>query len=414
MTEITTNDRASDVVRKANENFSLLGSNMQVLSTNDNAGNFVQKLNSNFAAVGVDGIVTMSADSKAHIFIQRLNENFNTAGSGQPSGDTQTVTVYDVSCGKSGGAVAYYPCSLSAGETVIVKWDSPSTEASAPSSNKFIKVKTYNPSKVAIDTLLDSSTSGVSIGGWGNEITLSNSAAYIGIQAYSGTYCSVEHNEQWAAEQVASKPLNGKKWLVIGDSISTEGSSYASTGYGKIASSEFGLREYNIAVSGTTTAEWISGSSRISTSWQSFSKQYDIISIMLGTNDQGYGSVSVNSYKSNCATLYNLCRQNWGSGVTIVFLTPIRRINRSGLSDYVDKMIEFCTENNVAYIDLYHDFEDDPAIDPNTSSEYRDTYFCPAATNDDGGTHPNDLGQATFIAPRVIKWFREYFNIPII
>ena len=217
----------------------------------------------------------------------------------------------------------------------------------------------------------------------------------------------------------------GKKWLLIGDSISTDEAVYAKNGYGKLVSRELGMTVTNISVSGKVMHEaytWL----------DSMSTKFDLITVMMGTNNEGYaceiGALNdsyytggtYNSNKSFYAQVQLLIEKlkNKYPKSVIMFLTPIKRTGvgeDASLNDsngyhkrlyttekYRDVIIDCCKYYSIPYVDLYN------TIDPRIEAD-RNLYF----VNNDG-THPNDLGHALFLAPvikdAIVKQCPYYFN----
>lgn len=218
---------------------------------------------------------------------------------------------------------------------------------------------------------------------------------------------------------------HNKKWLLIGDSISTDESVYAHDGYGKLVSRELGMTLTNISISGRVMHEaytWL----------DDMSEKFDLITIMMGTNNQGYaceiGSLNdsyytAGTYNSNQSfyaqvqLLIEKLKSKYPRSV-IMFLTPIKRTGvgeDASLNDstgymkriyttekYRDVIIDCCKYYSIPYVDLYNTI--DPRIEAN-----RNLYF----VNNDG-THPNDLGHALFLAPvikdAIVKQCPYYFN----
>lgn len=219
--------------------------------------------------------------------------------------------------------------------------------------------------------------------------------------------------------QKVNNPWNGKRWLCIGDSITTEGGVYANVGYGKLISSDLGMELTNIAVSGKTAA-W--GCEVL----DSCAEDYDLITVMLGTNDHGYACpigvlnddyyiagdyTSSGSFYARMQLLVEKLQEKYPKSL-IMMLTPIKRTavnpaysnianNDAGYQinttlklateAYRNVVIDVCNYYSVPYVDLYN------TIDPRTEAN-RELYFMSAAD----GTHPNDLGHALKLAP-VIK-----------
>lgn len=218
----------------------------------------------------------------------------------------------------------------------------------------------------------------------------------------------------------------GKRWLLIGDSISTDSAGLANNGYGKLISRELGMILTNISVSGKTMKdgyEWL----------DNCSEQFDLITVMLGTNNQGYncaiGSLNdsyytAGTYDSNSSfyaqtqLMIEKLKTKYPKSV-IIFLTPIKRTGVGGDAQYNDDngyfkklfttekyrdvIIDCCNYYSIPYIDLYN------TIDPRTETN-RTLYFTSATD----GTHPNDLGHALFLAPVIKDSIEEhapyYFN----
>ena len=220
----------------------------------------------------------------------------------------------------------------------------------------------------------------------------------------------------------------GKKWLLIGDSISTDEADLAKNGYGKLISRELGMTLTNVSISGKTMKdgyEWL----------DTLSDKFDLITVMLGTNNQGYncGIGSLNdsyyqagTYNSN-DSFYAQTQLMIEKLMTkfpkskIIFLTPIKRTGVGDTAQYNDEngyykkiattkeyrdvIIDCCNYYSIPYIDLYN------CIDPRTEVN-RKLYFVKEDGSD--GTHPNDLGHALFLAPAIkngiIKECPYYFN----
>lgn len=216
-----------------------------------------------------------------------------------------------------------------------------------------------------------------------------------------------------------NNPWRGKRWLCIGDSITTEGGVYADTGYGKLISSDLGMELTNIAVSGKNAA-W--GYEVL----DECDGQFDLITVMLGTNDHGYacpiGSLndehyaagdyaSSGSFYARMQMLVEKLQAKYPKSL-VLMLTPIKRTavnpahsnitnNEDGYQinttlnlttkAYRDVVIDVCNYYSIPCVDLYN------TIDPRTEAG-RELYFMSAAD----GTHPNDLGHALKLAP-VIK-----------
>ena len=232
------------------------------------------------------------------------------------------------------------------------------------------------------------------------------------LDAYYETYyqinenlINVKNNNKW----------QNKKWLCIGDSITTDNAGLATVGYGKLIAKDLGMNLTNVAASGKTMSyfyDLIDG----------YSEQFDLITVMLGTNNQGYncnlGELndsyyqagtynSNNSFYAQTQLMIEKLMTKYPKS-KIIFLTPIKRTGTSEsqknnsdgyminalnktTKDYRDVIIDCCNYYSIPYVDLYN------CIDPRT--EINRTLYFMSATD---GTHPNDLGHALFLAP-IIK-----------
>ena len=219
----------------------------------------------------------------------------------------------------------------------------------------------------------------------------------------------------------------GKKWLCIGDSITTDTGIYATNGYAKLIARELGMTLTNIAVSGKVMKDGYDWLDECST-------DFDLITVMLGTNNQGYncalGSLNdeyytAGTYDSNSSfyaqtqLMYEKLHAKYPKSI-IIFITPVKRtststevsnndegyqINSLGFTTekYKDVVIDVCNYYSVPYIDIFQ------TVDPRTESN-RELYFM----NVNDGTHPNDLAHALYIAPvikdGILKQTPYYFN----
>lgn len=218
----------------------------------------------------------------------------------------------------------------------------------------------------------------------------------------------------------------GKNWLCIGDSISTDNQNLATVGYAKLISEELCMTLTNVALCGKTMSYFYN-------LIDDYPNDYDLITVMLGTNNQGYncaiGEINDDFYKqgtfdsnksfiAQAQLMYEKLRTKYPKSV-IMFLTPIKRtatdqgtnnemgycINAYGLTTeaYRDAIKKVCDWYSIPCVDLYN------SIDPRTHIN-RATYFM----NELDGIHPNNLGHALFVAPivrdAVIKHEPYYFN----
>ena len=196
---------------------------------------------------------------------------------------------------------------------------------------------------------------------------------------------------------------SGKKWLVIGDSITTESNGFADKSYASMVATNLGLTVTNIAIGGRQLLDAINWVENLTTT------HYDLVTIMMGTNDHAY-QAHITDITANFETLIRKIQARMPNAV-VAYITPIKRVyfNDAGeetsigpdgyvqnsgtsLADLVDAMKIKCRELSIPCLDIYD------VLDPKL--EYvRKTYFLREDGKD--GTHPNALGHAKFIAPRV-------------
>lgn len=234
-----------------------------------------------------------------------------------------------------------------------------------------------------------------------------------------------EYKLQRAKVQPTSK-WYGKKWLCIGDSISTDSVDLATVGYAKLISRELGMTVTNVAVSGKTMSYFYN-------LIDNYPENYDLITVMLGANNHGYNCAigqlnddvytagthdSNNSFFAQAQLLYEKLRVKYPKSV-IMFIGLIKRWNSdeslnnsdgfmiNGVNktteDYSNALKEMCNWYSIPFVDVYN------TIDPRSLIN-RQTFFC----TETDGTHPNDLGHALFIAPvirdAIIKHEPYFFN----
>lgn len=204
----------------------------------------------------------------------------------------------------------------------------------------------------------------------------------------------------------------GKKWLAIGDSLTDP--AVASEGYPYIVSKALGLTLTNVGASGKVMNWFVD-------LIPDYADDFDLVTVMLGTNNQGYncgiGSLNDgvdyttnNSFYAQTQKVAEVLMAKYPTAV-IAFITPIRRtgvgeqnnnadgymINALSLTTepYAEAVKEVADYYGLPCLDLYHN-----GINPK-SEWMRQLYF----VNSDG-THPNNKGHAKYIAP-VIKAFLE-------
>ena len=226
------------------------------------------------------------------------------------------------------------------------------------------------------------------------------------LKVIQGTNPEDAHNGYTAIKKSVIPPLSrwsGKRWLAIGDSITTEKNGYATKSYASMVATNLGMQITNIAIGGRQLIDAVTWVENLPVT------DYDLVTIMMGTNDHVYQG-TISNITTNFETLVRKIQQRMPNAV-IAYITPIKRVffdndgneasvgpdgyvqnHGTSLADVVDAMKIKCRELSIPCLDIYD------ALDPKV--EYvRKTYFLRADGKD--GTHPNALGHAKFIAPRV-------------
>ena len=368
---------------------------------------------------------TININGTATQMVNDINSNFDelyqgAGGGGSVSGlPTKRVRVYDVikRAWKSGGAgTVQVPVTITAGTKYVIE----KAEAGANWGNMTVAIAGGSSTQ----TLLTTNVSQVvtSDKGFGEEIEATVDGTMFTIYSYQTGLINIYHYED-VPTTGASRWL-GKKWLVIGDSISTIHADEADVSYSELVAKSMYMHMENVAVSGKNTLNYIDGFSVNGRNykWDAFSTEYDLVTVMLGANDQGYncpvgviGDTGTGTFIGRLKTLYNNLRGRYPKSV-IAFITPIKRYTNSGevytntqglsTEPYAQAMRDVCNLYSIPCIDLYY------CIDPSTQTA-RDNFFIESGGSHDG-THPNDVGHALFIAPIVEARLRDiapfYFN----
>jgi len=394
-------------------------------------------------------LTEVSKEMSAESFVNALNGNFGAlyegAGSGQgsdePSVDGQDTVVYyyDVIASSSYAL----RLGLKAGDKVTVykhprngnniwetrSWDDTAVwVANDPSSAQPRYTKDPDANITHEPILLKGNlnytgsgagTFGEHIGNWGQEHTLTNDYAYLRCK-YRRFIIKVERT---VSSQVMKTPLYGKRWLAIGDSITTERSGYSDKSYVSCVADALHMRAENVAVGGETVIyHYNKLNSEIREVWG----DYDVITVMLGTNDivwcpqksevrvntedyTGFTEMPTNSQAltinlpSRYQLLYDKLKSLWPNAM-IVFISIIRRGETT--SSYpnnpnaVVALKNVCAYYNLPCIDIYD------SVDPWDETS-RDRYILKSTLDVSDPTHPSRLAHERLIAPKVINGMLE-------
>lgn len=357
---------------------------------------------------------TIQISGTATQMVGDINDNFVELYSRQTI-PTENIKVYDV-MGRSGngsGASIYVAADIKAGMKYYIE------KGEVGTNWDYEIIKTTTSGKSPVQTLLSTTGGTTTVGGYNTEITATSDAAYFNIESYSSGKVNIYHYED--VPTLGATRWLGKRWLVFGDSITTEHGSLASVGYAELVARSLGMYRVNVAVSGKNTLNYLEGFADQGKTykWDAFSTKYDLVTVMLGANDQGYNcpvgtisDTSTSSFFGRIKMLYENLRGRYPKSV-IALITPIKRYNANGdlytnaqglsTEPYAQAVVDVCKYYSIPCIDIYYN-----TIDPRTQTA-RDNFFCNA-----DGTHPNALGHKLFIAPVIEARLRDiapfYFN----
>lgn len=221
-------------------------------------------------------------------------------------------------------------------------------------------------------------------------------------------------------ETIISSPLTGKKWAVIGDSITHKNDRSRFNYHYYLAQGVGGMTVYNYGVSGSG---FFSRHAVADTITQA---EVDLITVFLGTNDWGNQTTAnqkeLGVFGDTGTTTISGCINTLLTGlinkfpiIPIAIFTPLPRATNYGLNapdnaygynlkDLVDLLHEYATHYSLPILDLYTISNLYPWLP--ASNEY---YFKPFegssyGTNPDG-LHPNDAGH--MLLARKMKSFLE-------
>lgn len=197
----------------------------------------------------------------------------------------------------------------------------------------------------------------------------------------NGTRLVMENND--------SKPYEGKKWAVLGDSISM---SHASRLYHTLIGEKLGFTVQNLATSGKGYAHVRD------TQLPAISDDVDLITIMAGTNDMTSGGSPGNATDTVDSGTFSgtvhdtiLAIQTRFPNVPLGIITPVNRVDKEQYKNWVVNIARaikaVCDQHSV------------PCLDLNACSGVLGfTAENIAHYYNDSGCHPNDAGHAVMAA----------------
>lgn len=209
-------------------------------------------------------------------------------------------------------------------------------------------------------------------------------------------YADVEVESEGASNGVAL-PLNGKKWVVIGDSL-TESNSRTSKNYHDYAADETGCTVINMGLSGSGYKKKDDTNNAFYQRVLNIPTDADIITIFGSGNDLSsgvdLGSVTDTGTDTLCGcmhkTIQNLFSVMPGARLGIVLPTPWIGHQPNNKDDamakYCEALKEIAGHYSIPVLDLYHGSNLRP-----WDATFRSLYY----KKDDGnGVHPDEDGHA--------------------
>lgn len=417
--ELDKDQSASQFIGDVNSNIEEVGGSVSV-SADGTATALVGALNGVFE--DVDDSDELSADDSASDFVDKLNGNFEAASDG---GTTRTVRVYDLMSVQSinSNQGRFFDESNTPVPVSIVKGRDYVIDKCECADPQLCDVRSYsnNTQKQQLIDIMNFSPYGGSVA-FGAPVKATEDANKIMVKMYVSVPLK-DRISMWHEEVISTPPESaweGKKWLLFGDSITTEHADVANYGYGELTARQLLMQRENLSLSGRTTAQMYPFIAQCT-------GNYDVITVLLGTNDQGYG-VEIGTlirtkdgetlpssiddaynYYQRIQMFYAALKTKWPNAV-IAFIVPPKRYHNDGslyvnplsTEPYADAVINICEYYGIPCIDIHHDTATYTAISGATAED-RQMYFFNA-----DGTHPNELGHATFIVPKMVEFFKTH------
>lgn len=241
---------------------------------------------------------------------------------------------------------------------------------------------------------------------YGERVTSPKDAAYIVIGfIYQNPYPFPILMKGNMTSAIPSKRWTGKKWTIIGDSLSA---SYTVTGmhYHELIAGATGISRNNLSVSGTGYAK---GGSNFRAQALSVPVDTDVVTIFGSGNDASAGldlgsaSDTGTETVAGCinATIDNLISVKPIMQVGIITPTPWHNnmpYDNNWMEQYSNLIVEICKRRSIPCLDLFHC----TGLDTNNAGVISGAY------SRDGGsaTHLDEVGQ-NFITPRILHFMES-------
>lgn len=226
------------------------------------------------------------------------------------------------------------------------------------------------------------------------------------VQVESGTVITAFEPYTEASVKIPKKVWTGKKWVVIGDSL-TEVNGRTTMRYHDYVSENTGIAVINLGVSGTGYAKGADNSNAFYHRIANVPTDADVVTIFGSGNDLSHtlGNPTDTGTDTICGcintTIDNIIAIMPAVSLGIVAPTPWNGYNPASANNamalYVEALKTICENRSIPFLDLYHCSNLRPWTEEGRAACY---------TKDDGnGVHPDEKGHA-LIAPR-FKAFLE-------
>lgn len=213
-----------------------------------------------------------------------------------------------------------------------------------------------------------------------------------------GTHCYPEYTGFNEPTECLKSKWNGKRWLVLGDSISTGNGDlasyqFASKPYHYLIAKEKGIITTNLAVSGYTTKNIYDN--KVSKLYGDYYP--DLITVFCGVNDI--------MFSCDTETYYDLLLTKLQELYPLAKIGCILPLDYAGSDDRLPAKLEIiktiANNHNIKYLDLYKktgwDFK---------STSDVEKYTCPKSSGGYDGLHPNNLGHS-MIKPQIDEFLES-------
>lgn len=193
----------------------------------------------------------------------------------------------------------------------------------------------------------------------------------------------------------------GKKWGLIGDSI-TEANNTADTKYYTLIANKTGISTLNLAVSGSGYAKKADSNEAFTNQITGVTNDCDVVTVFGSGNDNSsglsLGNITDSGTSTLCGCVNAVIDYMIANHPTIAFgiITPTPwenwepSDNLYWMAEYAEAIVNICNRRGVPCLDLYHCSNLHPS----------DASFNTLAFSNADGTHPNNVGHA-IIAPRI-------------